>query len=136
VPIVSADYERPVSLSFGEGAQILTAEVAETDPDSIQTSVNIGKSVTGASSIVLEPVLLNGGDSITLKLLVSQLGEIGVNGRIVGVKDIRKLAARRVGFWPIINVLSILATVFEVLLMIVVVLYALTVLFKYLLPGR
>ena len=89
IPITSADYERPVNLSFGEEAQILTAEVTETNPDSLQASVDIE-----ATRVVLKPVLLNGGDSITLKLLVSRLGGISVDGRIVGVKDIRTPAAQ------------------------------------------
>lgn len=103
VPIISADYERPVNLSFGEEAQILTAEVTETNPDSLQVSVDIE-----ATRIVLRPVLLNGGDSITLKLLINRLGGISVDGRIVGVKDIRELGpeagARIVSFSSFLSV--------------------------------
>jgi len=88
VPIVSTDYERPVSLSFGENPRILTAEVSETDPDNLEISVDIQ-----ATKVMLDPVLLNGGDSITLKFLVSQLDEINIDGRIIGVKDIRKHTA-------------------------------------------
>lgn len=84
MPIVFTDYERPISLSFGEKAQILTAEVAETNPDSLRAAAEIeGKKV------VLTPILLNQEDSITLKMLVNEFSEqITVNGRVVGVKDI------------------------------------------------
>lgn len=91
MPILSTDYERPVSLNLGEEAQILTAEVVETDPDSLRTSARIeGKSV------VLTPSLLNEKDSITLKMLVSRfVNQITVDGRIVGVKNIRKSVKKR-----------------------------------------
>ena len=107
VPIVSTDYERPLKLNFGE-AQVLTAEVAETNPNNLQVSVKIeetpfvskGRLVTelqpvtvwGTTKVVLEPVLLNSEDSITFKFLVSRLDEISVDGRIVGVKDIKATA--------------------------------------------
>lgn len=86
VPIVSADYERPVNLSFGENTQILTAEVSETNPEILRATAAIED-----TKVVLAPVLLNSEDSITLKILVSQFdGQISVDGRIVGVKGIRK----------------------------------------------
>ena len=107
VPIVSTNYERPVNLSFGENSWILTAEVSETDPEDLRATVNIEN-----AKVALEPVLLNGGDSITLKLLVSQLGEINVDGRIVGVKDIRGLAAEGTGNWLRSFVVPLWATLF------------------------
>jgi hypothetical protein len=102
VPIVSADYERPVSLSFGREAEILSAKALEPNPDSLQASVDIE-----ATRVVLKPVLLNGGDSITLTSLVSGLSEISVDGRIVGVKDMRELAGVR-GLNPFMSLLLLL----------------------------
>jgi hypothetical protein len=85
VPIVPSDYLRPVKFSLGETVQILSAEVMETNPDNIEASVKVD-----AEAVVLTPVLLNGGDSITLKILLAQFeGEIDVDGRIVGVKHIQ-----------------------------------------------
>jgi len=90
-PITSGDYERPVSLSFGENAQILTADVTQTEPESLQPSISIEN-----NKAVLTPVLLNSGDSIALKLLVSNSsGELVVDGRIVGVKEIREVVEKR-----------------------------------------
>jgi len=87
VPIVSTDYERPVSLNFSDNCQILTADISETNPKSLQASVSIEN-----SKAVISPILLNSGDSIKVKLLVSQFdGQINVDGRVVGVKDISKL---------------------------------------------
>lgn len=92
LPIVSTDYEDPVNLSFGENSQILTTDSSETNPNSLRASTNIEK-----TKVVLAPVLLNRGDSITIKMLISQFdGEIKIDGHIVGVKSIRKLVEGRV----------------------------------------
>lgn len=90
VPILSTDFKRPVGVSFGKEAQILTAEVAEVNPDSLDVSTEIK-----GDEVVLVPTLLNQGDSVKLKMLVSRFGgQIAVDGRIVGVKDIRKIPER------------------------------------------
>jgi len=106
VPIVSADYVRPISLSFGESAQILTAEVVETDPVNLEASVKIE-----ATRAVLEPVLLNGGDSITLKFLVSGFDMIEFDGRIVGVKDVHKFVTRQAAFQAFAVALGVLSMI-------------------------
>jgi hypothetical protein len=81
-PIRSDEYERPISLCFGENAQVLTAEVSETNPKSLQPTLTIEN-----TQVVLKPILLNSGDSITIKALVSQYGgQLSVDARIVGVK--------------------------------------------------
>ena len=95
VPILSTEYERPISLSLGEEARVLTAEVSKTYPDSLKASVTIEE-----NKIVLAKTLLNGGDSVTLKMLVSKYGrKINVDGRIIGVKEISQ---RRERFVPYI----------------------------------
>ena len=93
-PIVSSDYERPVSLFFGDQARILTATVSETFPQSLQATVE-----SKGQAVVLSPVLLNGGDSITLKMLISHLGrDIKVDSRIAGVKEIHESDRGRARF--------------------------------------
>lgn len=104
VPIVSSDYERPVSLFLGDQARILTATVSETFPQSLQATVE-----PKGQAVVLSPVLLNGGDSITLKMLISHLGrDIEVDGRIAGVKEIHESDRGRARF----IVLTLMAFVF------------------------
>ena len=89
-PILTNDFKRPVSVSFGEEAQILTAEVAEVNPDGLDVSTKIED-----GEIVLVPTLLNQGDSVRLKMLISSFGgQIAVDGRIVGVKDICEIPER------------------------------------------
>ncbi|MFZ3064412.1 MAG: hypothetical protein WA277_03895 [Nitrospirota bacterium] len=60
IPILSTDYEYPVNLGFGEKTKILTAEVFQTNPKSLKATVNIE-----GAKVILRPVLLNSGDSIS-----------------------------------------------------------------------
>jgi hypothetical protein len=86
IPITSGDYEREVRFSFSGDTKILTTEVSETSPDNLGASV-----VVDDRTITLKPVLLNSGDSITIKSLVSQSSDdVIVDGRIVGVRQIEK----------------------------------------------
>ena len=88
VPIKSGDYEYPINLNFDDNAQILTAEIIETIPNNIEAYTNIDENI-----VFISPTLLNKGDSVTIKTLVNQFdNHISVDGRIVGVKDIQKLA--------------------------------------------
>lgn len=87
IPILITGYEHPISLSFDEKTKILTSEVFKTNPKSLKATVKIED-----SRIIVPPVLLNSKDSIILKTLVSQFkGKISVDGRIIGVKDIREI---------------------------------------------
>ena len=89
-PVIATDYERQVSFKFGEGARILSSEVSEADPKSLAASV-----VSNESGIALQPILMNSGDSVTIKTLLSRYGgNIEVDGRIVGVKEIGQRGAR------------------------------------------
>jgi hypothetical protein len=100
-PILSTDYERPVSLSFGKEARVLTAEVSERNPDSLQPSAKIEE-----KRIEFAPILLNQGDSITVKTLIDQFDKISIDGRIVGVKNISELVETH--FWFFFLMLSAL----------------------------
>ena len=84
VPITSSDYERPISIYFGKKAHILSGEISESDPQTIDAKIEVRD-----QSILIEPVLLNSGDSITIKALVSNYyGKLYVDGRIIGIKNI------------------------------------------------
>lgn len=91
-PITADDYERPVILRFGQHSRILTAEVSSTKPSSLRPNPTIY-----TEEIWLDPILLNAGDSITLKMLVTQPSrEMNVDGRIAGVKDIKEARVSKV----------------------------------------
>lgn len=85
MPILSKDYEHPVSLSFGEEAKVLTTEITEKNPDSLRPSASIEE-----KEIVLKPILLNPKDSVTLKMLVTKFSKVAVDGRIAGVREIKE----------------------------------------------
>jgi hypothetical protein len=91
VPVTTADYEKEVKFKFGDKTRILTAEVSEMNPSNLMATVSIDN-----ESVVLKPVLLNSGDAVTIKALLSQFnGIVNVDGRVVGVKAIEK---KREGF--------------------------------------
>lgn len=92
LPIVSTDFVHPVTITLGATGQILTLEVAEASP------ANLGASLTpypNGRALTVDPLLLNAGDWLTVKILISQYGgPIRVDGRIVGVKSIQQFTPR------------------------------------------
>jgi hypothetical protein len=88
VPIPSSDYERPISVGFGSSARILKAEVVETVPKNLNATISLAKEPTG-ERLVLSPSLLNSGDSIDLRMLIAEYNQVCVDGRLVGVKEIK-----------------------------------------------
>lgn len=86
VPVISSDYEREINFIFSDCEKILSAEISETNPAKL-----IAELIVKDKNIVLKPLLLNPGDSITLKALISGFeSNIEVEGRVVGVKTIGK----------------------------------------------
>lgn len=87
--IVAADYERPVALLFPGAAQVLAAEVNEANPTTLRPVLTVDE-----RRVTLEPCLLNGGDALTVAVLVKSFtGDLVLDGRIAGVKDIHGLQA-------------------------------------------
>lgn len=87
IPIKSEDVEFPISISFAEGTKILKAEIASLSPPNLPALIN-----TEDSKIVLNKILLNKNDSVTIKALVTRINDkIEVGARIVGVKSIKKV---------------------------------------------
>lgn len=86
-PILATDYERPISFGTGEASRLLTADVTEAEPLGLQVDYEIS-----GNKLVLKPMLLNPGDSVTLKLLVRDAGaRLVPDSRIVGVKSLHRL---------------------------------------------
>ena len=83
IAIATADYERAMRVNFGAGASVLTAEVERAHPRSLRIACH-----PDGSGFVIEPVMLNGGDWIQVKTLVSRSGKVSVDSRIIGVKDV------------------------------------------------
>jgi hypothetical protein len=87
IPITAGDYERPLTLSFGDGTAILSAEYVKASPDSLKVQLE-----TEANVVTVKPILMNGGDSFTTKVLLGQYsGTFDVDARIVGVNYLRAI---------------------------------------------
>jgi hypothetical protein len=110
-PIESDDYERPLNLSVEAPSRVLTVQVAETNPSNLLPDLlpdgaggwrdEIPPELALDSELRTVPfrsVLLNPGDSFTIKMLVSQFtpGRLGIDARIVGVKSISMAKEDRV----------------------------------------
>ncbi len=97
LPVTANDFERPFSLQFKENAQILSAEIANANPSSLQPSIKVEE-----QKVILDPILLNSSDSITLKMLVSKLTcNFDLDARVVGVREIRELGGTSFRSWVI-----------------------------------
>lgn len=83
VSIEDKDFFVPVSIEL-VGAEFMTHKITSCEPSDLRA-----KFIEDGGKLVLEPLLLNRGDNITLKLLVEGVVfGIGVKGRIKGVKRI------------------------------------------------
>ena len=88
IPIKCNDYSNPISLNLGENARIFPpVEILKKNPEDLKVSVNIED-----SKVIIMPNLLNRGNSITLKVLGTQISDdIIVSGHIVG-GEIKKIS--------------------------------------------
>lgn len=90
VPVASIDYERDLRLVFDSENEVLTARISETDPHSLGASIKID-----GCSVLIAPVLLNSGDSLTVQVLLREFyGSFSLEGRVAGVKSIGPLTHR------------------------------------------
>jgi hypothetical protein len=87
-PIRVEDFERPLRFTWSEPARILTAEVIEVSPESLQPTIK-----AGVNEIVVDPLLLNPGDWLRIKTLINEASKLSVDVRVVGVKRITKILA-------------------------------------------
>jgi hypothetical protein len=86
VPIEESDYVHPIGFTFGEGANILSAEVVETRPPDMKTSLHID-----GRKVHLHPDILNGGDGVELRILLTGSDEVRPTGRIKGINQVQEL---------------------------------------------
>jgi hypothetical protein len=78
--ILSNDFATSIKFEFGEKAEVLNARILKMIPSAINDSL-----LWDSNYVILQPLLLNSDDSITLKVLVAKFnGEINGNARIVG----------------------------------------------------
>lgn len=88
VPILESDFDEEITISFDSSTRLLSAEISKKNPHSIKAELTIK-----GTQLIISKSLWNSGDTITIKSLVSEFNEkIDVSGRIVGIKDIKKLS--------------------------------------------
>jgi hypothetical protein len=107
VNIMPGDYQVRLSIDCGTDADILMAEVAETEPSGLNDDSTTGPIIERIEKqkVVLRPVMLNRHDSVTLQMLVLQPDEkIKLNGHIQGVQRIAEQKGRPV--WPLAMVVT------------------------------
>lgn len=91
VQILPGDFVEPLGFCMADGVEILTVEVVKAEPEVLKPELCLQGATLG-----IRPLLLNGQDSITLKLLVAGGGEKEVarcEGRIAGVRAVMRAEA-------------------------------------------
>ncbi len=92
-PIDDEDYSGPIRIECGENSEVLTANVTKTEPNDFDAKAEIDP--TDPTKALLNPVLLNAGQSVTVKILVRKAAQVvGIYAHIKGV-DVEKLISRR-----------------------------------------
>jgi cobalamin synthase len=93
--IESSNFEEKLSITFDKGIRVLAADVIAADPDDLLLQAVAGFE-PGSSVVVLEPLLLNVGDTFDCRIVVNRPPtlEPALFGRIVGVKKIAKIKDR------------------------------------------
>ena len=87
VPITDSDFVKPIEISFGSKNLILSAEVIDTNPTEMDVPID-----TSTECVIINPLLINKRESITLKVLSAQSdGTVQINGRITGVNGIKQV---------------------------------------------
>jgi len=85
VSIRPKDFERPLSFAFGPTSEVLSAEITRRRPHNMTAAL-----VFDGGRVTLAPLLLNGGDSVDIKCLVSRVTIIDDDARIEGVSYVRR----------------------------------------------
>jgi hypothetical protein len=86
VPIASREFETPLKLDFGTGTTVLSAELYDSEPNTLKFNVNICDDY-----VELEPTLINPKDTFTIKTFIANYDpkvEFKVKGRVYGIKEI------------------------------------------------
>jgi hypothetical protein len=87
IAVQSSDYEFPLTVSFGDKANILLVEVSDTEPSDIKQHVQFD--ALDHQRIVFQKFLMNPCDSFTILAIVDGYDETKLTGRIIGVSSIQ-----------------------------------------------
>jgi hypothetical protein len=87
VPILEADFQRPLRLEFEGGGSPLTVD-AKSSPDELRPKVEI---VGGA--VTLAPLLLNPEDSISIEVFARNFKGVHLDYRVIGVPTLTQMTS-------------------------------------------
>lgn len=85
LPVLQADFQRPLTLEFEGGGSPLTVE-AKSRPAELRPEVEIV-----GSSVSLKPLLLNPGDSISVEVFARNFKGLNCDYRIIGVPTLTEM---------------------------------------------
>lgn len=112
VPIERGDFDNPVTVVFEPPARIISVVVDSEEPEGIGATLSVQH-----DSVALNPLLLNSGDKVTLKfILSSNTKKYSISGRVVGVKSIRKANSGNLYPWLGLAGLLLLAVGFAIVI--------------------
>lgn len=101
VPIRSADYEGRLKIALSKGSKLIMADIEETFPSNLEERGggngpgSLIESIN-ASDIIFRPVLLNGRDHFTAKLLISESsGPVSVSAHVEGLHEVKQARENR-----------------------------------------
>ena len=87
IPIKESDYVLPLGIFFGEDSKILSAEIVDTTPKTLNPEFTIKPPL-----VAFAPLLLNAGDTFTFRALVARSTDkpfLVPFARIVGISDVK-----------------------------------------------
>ena len=84
-PIRPDDYDQPLTVTTGATSKILDARITSAQPPGLVIPISIED-----TTIALGRVLINPQDSFVVQMVVAPRAEIGVDGRIAGIKEIKR----------------------------------------------
>lgn len=96
LPISPGDYHSRLTISAGPGAKVVFADVTATTPGDLEARCRTADGekrnlieAINESEVVLAPILLNEGDSVTVQVLTQKMrGGVKVSGHINGVRKV------------------------------------------------
>ncbi len=94
--IVKEDFHEPLTFSFAGSSRIISAEVRRTFPPDLPAVIkieNVDGDMRGAPAVIISPLLLNSGDSVTLRVLVTDFSKVKLGLRY-HIRDIPHIAER------------------------------------------
>lgn len=90
-PITISDYHKPISIGFGNKAEVLSFEILKQTPSNLGAVIKNIQSSSAEYQVLVEPMLLNVNDSFTIKTLITRFKYINFDVRIAGVKSIKEM---------------------------------------------